>query len=59
MNVWKSRSESNDLNSDNVNCEAYELDESLSRFFVKIRKDHGSDYEPYSNSNLQNSSPPF
>ena len=40
MNVWKSWAKSKGLNNDK------ELDECLSRFFVKIRQSDGSDYEP-------------
>ena len=46
MNVWKSWAESKGLKDDIVKYEAKELDERLSRFFAKIRKSDGSDYEP-------------
>jgi len=46
MDVWKSSAENMGFNYDIVKYEAKELDECLSRFFAKIRKSDGSDYEP-------------
>ena len=45
MNVRKSWAESKGFNNDIVKYEAKELDECLSRFFAKIRKSDGLDYE--------------
>ena len=46
LNVWTSRAESKNFETNLLSYEAKQLDETLQKFFAEIRKKDGSEYEP-------------
>lgn len=46
LNVWTSWAESKNFETNLLSYDAKQLDETLQKFFAKIRKKDGSEYEP-------------
>ena len=46
LNAWTSWAESKNFETNLLSYEAKRLDETLQKFFAKIRKKDGSEYEP-------------